>query len=197
MATDPRFPELVSLAAHDLRTPLATVSGFASTLLRLGTLDAQSTRYVQLIEASGEQLAEIIDDLGVVARIQGGRFEPAREEADSLELARQAAERLGDKAAASGTGAAVRVDVSLVAHSLAGLAHAALRHGGAERMDFTAEGTTVRISPLQDGAAAVVMGEQLKDLGAAAGRAVLDALGSRVSVDGESLLVELPTVQPA
>src|SRR4051812_39293982 len=98
MATDPRFPELVSLAAHDLRTPLATVSGFASTLLRLGTLDAQSTRYVQLIEASGDQLAEIVDDLGVVARIQGGRFEPALEDADSLALARAAAERLGEHA---------------------------------------------------------------------------------------------------
>src|SRR3954463_16541363 len=112
MATDPRFPELVSLAAHDLRTPLATVSGFASTLLRLGTLDPQSTRYVELIEASGAQLAEILDDLGVVARIEAGRFEPALEDADSLALARTAAERLGDKAAASGTGSPVRVDAA-------------------------------------------------------------------------------------
>ncbi len=192
MATDPRFPELVSLAAHDLRTPLATVSGFASTLLRLGTLDAQSTRYVELIVASGAQLAEIVDDLGVVARIQGGRFEPALEEADSLELARSAAERLGDKAAASGTGSPVRVDAELVAHSLAGLALAALLHGGAERMELAAEGATVRISPLQDGAAAVVMGYELKDLGAAAGRAVIEAIGGSVAVEGAVLAVRLP-----
>src|SRR3954471_15908317 len=110
MATDPRFPELVSLAAHDLRTPLATVFGFASTLLRLGTLDAQSTRYVELIEASGAQLAEIIDDIGVVARIQGGRFEPVREEADSFALASAAADRLGEQASVSGAGHRVRVD---------------------------------------------------------------------------------------
>src|SRR3954471_24699410 len=140
MATDPRFPELVSLAAHDLRTPLATVSGFASTLLRLGTLDPQSTRYVELIEASGAQLAEIVDDLGVVARIQGGRFEPALDEADSLELASAAGERLGEQASVSGNGQAVRVDSELAARSLAGLAYAALRHGGAERMALAVDG---------------------------------------------------------
>src|SRR3954471_5457936 len=127
MATYPRFPELVSLAAHDLRTPLATVSGFASTLLRLGTLDEQSTRFVQLIEASGEQLAEIIDDLGVLARIEGGRFEPALEEADSLHVAREGAARL--EAPVNGAGAPVRVDAELVARALAGLALAAQRHG--------------------------------------------------------------------
>ena len=191
MATDPRFPELVSLAAHDLRTPLATVSGFASTLLRLGTLDAQSTRFVELIEASGEQLAEIVNDLGVVARIQGGRFEPAREEADSLELAGNAAERVGDKAAATGAGTLVRVDAELVARALAGLATAALRHGGAERIELAVDGAIVRISPLQDGAAAVVMGDELKDLGAVAGKAVIEALGGTVAVEGDVLVVRL------
>ena len=29
------FPRLVSLACHDLRTPLATVFGFARTLVRM------------------------------------------------------------------------------------------------------------------------------------------------------------------
>jgi signal transduction histidine kinase len=192
MATDPRFPELVSLACHDLRTPLATVSGFASTLRRLGTLDAQSTRYVELIEASGAQLAEIVDDLGVVARIQGGRFEPTLEDADSLELAREAAARLGDTATADGTGAALRVDSELVARALAGLARAALRHGGLERVELAVDGATVRIAPLRPDAAAVVTGDELKDLGALAGRAVVEALGGTVAVDGEELAVRLP-----
>jgi signal transduction histidine kinase len=192
MATDPRFPELVSLACHDLRTPLATVSGFASTLRRLGKLDSQSTRYVELIEASGAQLAEIVDDLGVVARIQGGRFEPTLEDADSLELAREAAARLGDTATADGTGAALRVDSERVARALAGLARAALRHGGLERVALGVDGATVRIAPLRPDAAAVVTGDELKDLGALAGRAVVEALGGTVAVDGDALAVRLP-----
>jgi signal transduction histidine kinase len=191
MATDPRFPELVSLACHDLRTPLATVSGFASTLLRLGTLDPQTTRYVELIEASGAQLAEIVDDLGVVARIQGGRFEPALEEADSLEVAQAAAARLGD--AATGAGASVRVDADLATRALTALGSAGLRHGGAERIELAVDGPTITIAPLLGGAAAVVIGEELKDLGAAAGKIVLEALGAELSIDGTSLRVQLPT----
>src|SRR5262249_6466143 len=82
---DPRFPELVSLACHDLRTPLATVAGFATTLLRMGDIDEQRLRYLTLIEAAAAQLGEIIDDLGVVARLEGGRFEPASEPRNSLD----------------------------------------------------------------------------------------------------------------
>ena len=193
MATDPRFPELVSLACHDLRTPLATVSGFASTLLRLETLDPQSTRYVELIEASGAQLAEIVDDLGVLARIQGGRFEPALEPVDSLQLAQAAAEQLGDMASASGSGATVQVDAELVTRALAALAGAALRHGGADHIEFAVEGATVTIAPLLSESAAVVMGDELKDLGAATGGAIIEALGGTLGVDGESLSVQLPS----
>ena len=36
---DTSFARLVSLAAHDLRTPLATIHGFAQTLVRMGGLD--------------------------------------------------------------------------------------------------------------------------------------------------------------
>ena len=35
------FAQLVSLACHDLRTPLATATGFAHTLQRLDSLDAR------------------------------------------------------------------------------------------------------------------------------------------------------------
>ncbi len=147
---------------------------------------------MELIEASGAQLAEIVDDLGVVARIQGGRFEPALEEANSLDLARAAAERLGEQASVSGEGQTVRVDAELVARGLAGLAYAALRHGGAERMELAVDGPTIRISPLQAGAAAVVRGDELKDLGAAAGKAVIEALGGTVAVEGDALVVRLP-----
>ena len=39
MTDDSDFARLVSLACHDLRTPLATVHGFATTLVRGGGLD--------------------------------------------------------------------------------------------------------------------------------------------------------------
>jgi signal transduction histidine kinase len=43
-AADSSFPRLVSLAAHDLRTPLATIHGFAQTLIRMGDLGEPKQR---------------------------------------------------------------------------------------------------------------------------------------------------------
>src|SRR5580765_1928105 len=80
------FPQSVSLACHDLRTPLATVSGFAKTLLRADGLDGRTERFVGMIDDASEQLAKLLDELGVLARIESGRYEPPLLEADTLEL---------------------------------------------------------------------------------------------------------------
>ena len=74
--SDSSFPRLVSLACHDLRTPLATVYGFARTLTRAGELDERSARFVTMIEEASEQMTELLDELGTAARIESGRWEP-------------------------------------------------------------------------------------------------------------------------
>src|SRR5881296_1217171 len=63
--TDSSFPQLVSLAAHDLRTPLATIHGFAQTLVRLGVVGQPEQRYLEMIDAAADQLAEILDEIGL------------------------------------------------------------------------------------------------------------------------------------
>ena len=73
---DTSFPRLVSLAAHDLRTPLATIHGFAQTLVRMGDLGQPKQRYLEMIDVASRQLAELLDELGLAARIEGGRYEP-------------------------------------------------------------------------------------------------------------------------
>jgi len=71
------FSRLVSLACHDLRTPLATVSGFAKTMLRLDELeDDKRDRYLGLIDTAADELAELLDLLSLAARIEGGRYDP-------------------------------------------------------------------------------------------------------------------------
>ena len=103
MSTRDRFPDLVSLACHDIRTPLATISGFAGTLIRMGGLDPQMERYVGLIEAAAQQITELTDQLSAAARVENGRLDSSRAVHDSLELAREAASRVGgDRATASG-----------------------------------------------------------------------------------------------
>src|SRR3989475_5999449 len=92
-----KFPQLVSLAAHDLRTPLATVSGFAKTLIRTEVLEEPASRYVEIIEAAAGQMVELLDELGLAARIEAGRYQPSLREADTLALARAAAATLGEE----------------------------------------------------------------------------------------------------
>ena len=191
--SDASFPRLVSLAAHDLRTPLATIHGFAQTLVRAGDLGEPKQRYLEMIDSAALQLAELLDELGVAARIEGGRYEPARQAADTLDLARGAAEQLGeDRVVVSGDGAKVQVDVEPIQRGISALAQAALRHGGLEQVELRVTGATLAISPITPSSGPVLLGEELRDLGAAVAVTVIRALGGSVALEGDTLEVELP-----
>ena len=192
---EPDFARLVSLAAHDLRTPLATVHGFARTLLASPELPDPVPRYLGMIDQASVQLSEILDLLGLAARIEGRRYDPVLREADSLALAVAAAEAGGEVLSASGTGAQVAVDVDAVVRALSDLAVAALRHGVQKAVELRVAGADVRILPVTAEAAGVVLGEDLKDLGAAVAVKLVRALGGAVALDGEALVVTLPQSQ--
>jgi signal transduction histidine kinase len=178
------FPSLVSLACHDLRTPLATVSGFAKTLLRLEEFDREKTsRYLTLIDAASDELVVLLDLVSLAARIEGGRYDPVLREADSFELAPEGA---------SGTGTTVNVDPEPVQKALAALARAAARHGGVD-VSTSVDGPRVSIEPVVAAAAPVVLGEEQKDLAAAVAVRLLRVLGADVTLEGERLTVTLPT----
>ena len=191
---DTSFARLVSLAAHDLRTPLATINGFAQTLVRMGGLEEPKGRYVEMIAAASSQLADLLDELGLAARIEAGRYEPNLQEVDTLELARGAAADLGEeRVGVGGVGGTVRVDVDATQRGLSALARCALRHGGLERVDLRADETQVTIAPVTAASAPVLLGRDLRDLGAAVAVRLVEALGGSVSVDGGTAVVRLPT----
>jgi signal transduction histidine kinase len=183
---EPDFPSLVSLACHDLRTPLATVQGFAKTLLRRGEADEQTERWLQLIDSASDELVALLDPVALAARIENGRYEPVTREIDSLELARAAVPD------ATGEGAAVQVDVEATETALAALVRAAARHGGVD-VSVAVRGDQVELHPLTAEAAPVVLGDELKDLGAAVALRVVRSLGGSVVADDGRLLVRLPT----
>jgi len=191
-APDSSFSYLVSLACHDLRTPLATVHGFARTLTRLADVQPPADRYLEMMAVASEQLGELLDELGLAARIEGGRWEPNLQPADTLELARAAAARLDDSVGAAGEGADALVDRETAERSLYALARAALRHGGLDRLELKVDRTELTFSPLPADAAPVVLGESMKDFGAAVAVRAVRALGGSVDVVGEALVVRLP-----
>jgi signal transduction histidine kinase len=191
MKDDTDFARLVSLAVHDLRTPLATVHGFAKTLVR-GGLEPPNDRYVEMIDAASAQLAELLDELSLAARIDSGRYEPTLREADTLELAQAAAARLGEeRVMVSGEGATVETDADSLERGIAALAQSALRHGGFDEVTVEVAGTELRISPVTPASAPVVLGVDLRDLGAAVAARLVARLGGSLAVDGETLVVRL------
>jgi signal transduction histidine kinase len=186
------FARLVSLACHDLRTPLATVHGFATTLARGGDLEPPADRYVEMIDAASAQIAELIDELSLAARIELDRYEPTPREANTLELAQAAAARLGeDRVHVSGSGAAIETDAESVERGLAALFQSALRHGGLDDVDVVVDGRELRLSPVTSASAPVVLGDDLRDLGAAVAVRLVRQLGGSVGIDGETLQIRL------
>jgi signal transduction histidine kinase len=181
------FPRLVSLACHDLRTPLATIYGFARTLNRVGEHDERTVRFLAMIEEAAEQLTVLLDELGVASRIEDGRWEPALLEADTLELARADDDRI----VVEGAGTAIETETEAVSRGLAALAVAAIRFGPAERVTWRVHGRELELSPVTAVAAPVVGGESMRDLGSLVARAVIEELGGSVAVDGETLRVRL------
>jgi signal transduction histidine kinase len=195
MHTDTSFSRLVSLACHDLRTPLATVSGFARTLERTASLEPPADRYVTMIVAAVEQLVELLDELTLAARIEGGRYEPALAGADSFALAEGAARRLGaDRVRVEGEGAPVHVEPEATERGVSALVQAALRHGGLDEVAVRVRGPVLEVTPITPSSAQVVLAEDLRDLGAAVAVSLLHALGGSLAVEGETLRIDLPAV---
>jgi signal transduction histidine kinase len=192
MKNDTSFARLVSLACHDVRTPLATVHGFAKTLTRTVDLQAPADRYVEMIEAASAQMAELLDELSLVARIESGRYDPGLREAHTFALAEAAVERLGeDRVKISGEGTTITTDVDGIDRGVSALIQAALRHGGLDEVEVVVRGTVIDVSPITDSSAAVVLGRELRDLGAAVAVQLIEFLGGAVDVEDGTLTIAL------
>lgn len=187
MPSDPSFSRVVSLACHDLRTPLATIYGFARTLTRGDDLDERTARFLGMIEEAAEQMTGMLDELGVAARIVGDRWDPGVREADTLELATADDERVE----AAGRGETIETEPDELARSLRSLAVAAARYGGVERVRWEVDGRELTLSPVEPEAAPVLLGDELRDLGSLVARLVIERLGGSLAVEDGALRVTL------
>jgi signal transduction histidine kinase len=186
--------ELVSVACHDIKTPLATVYGFARTLEKL-PLEDPAPRYLEMVAAASVQIDELVDQLRLVARIEAGKYEPVLAERDSLELAHKAAGRLEEsRVNVSGNGVPVRVDPEPTVRAVSQLARATARFGGHESVDLEVRGPELMLSPLSHAAEPVVLGEDPRELAAPAAALLIRALGGALVAANERLLIRLPAV---
>ncbi len=130
---------LISTVAHELRSPLTSVKGFSSTLLRRWDrfTDAQKQLMLQTIEADADRVTRLITELLDISRIDAGRLQVRRQPVDVEAAVRGQVQR----AVAAGAGAEafevtvepgvpeIWADPDRLEQILANLLENGLRHG--------------------------------------------------------------------
>src|SRR3954466_9042652 len=94
-----RKDRFLSLAAHELKTPLTSIKGFSYSLARrLEKGEPCDPRHVQVLERQGGGGALLLEEMLEVSRIETGRFVLHQEPCEMVELVeatRRALRRLG------------------------------------------------------------------------------------------------------
>ena len=86
--------------SHELRTPLTAVLGFADLMSRDPGIPGRARENVAIILRSGEHLLALINDILDLSRIEVGRIEVDRRDADILEIVRNVLDMMRERAAA-------------------------------------------------------------------------------------------------
>ncbi len=70
--------ELVTMVAHELRSPLTSISGFSELLLDRSTTKAQAMEYAGIILKESNRLSELINKFLDISRIESGKVQPKK-----------------------------------------------------------------------------------------------------------------------
>jgi signal transduction histidine kinase len=84
--------EFVSLVAHELRTPMTSIQGYADMLLKeaCGSLSPQQAQFIQTIRGNVVRMAILVSDLQDVSRIETGHMQLERRPSDFEDVLRDA-----------------------------------------------------------------------------------------------------------
>lgn len=77
MTDEARLAELISGAGHELRSPLTSIKGFSSTLVKRWDrfTDEQRLQFIETIHSDSERMSRIVTEVLDLARVEAGRLE--------------------------------------------------------------------------------------------------------------------------
>ena len=195
---------LLANVSHDLRTPIASVAGYVDALQR--GLGSDPDRYLAIIAAKTDELAELTDDLFYEARLDSGDLKLRLVRLDLAEAARRAVLGFEPQLAARSVAVAIDIpecacivhaDASAVARILGNLISNALRHARAMTafsVTLASEGEACVVHLVNDGAELPADTERLFErgvagagggagLGLSIARELAERLGATVEVE--------------
>jgi PAS domain S-box-containing protein len=201
--------DFVSTVSYVLRTPLTSIYGFASTLLRddLEFPDADRRVFLEYIMTETERLTGIVDDLLQVSSIDAGSVEVHVADVQVSPVLHDAVDRARERGARrhitvhGEDGLSVRADAEKLETVLANLVDNAARftpEGGEIRVEVGSDGDNVRIG-VHDSGAGIPPAEQKQlftkfyvspgssgiagsGLGLYISKGLIDAMGGRIWV---------------
>lgn len=88
--------DFLHLAAHEMKTPLATFKGYVQILLRLGGHDEREREALDVLDRQTKRLARLVQRLLDASRIQSGEWTVSRAEVNVCELVEQAVRAVQD-----------------------------------------------------------------------------------------------------
>jgi signal transduction histidine kinase len=155
-----RERRFVADASHELRTPLAVLKAELEAAIRIGEHDPEVRESLGVALEETDHLAQLAEDLLLIARAADGRLPVHREQVEVGELLERTRQRFSDRAReqgreirfdAQGVGS-VWVDPLRARQALGNLVDNALRHGGGEiRLSARRSGKAIEIDVSDEG----------------------------------------------
>jgi signal transduction histidine kinase len=92
--------EFVSIASHQLRTPLTAIKGYISMILEgsYGALNGTQERPMKSVYESNERLIRLVNDLLNISRIESGRIDMKWAQRSTADIIKSVIEEIGIKA---------------------------------------------------------------------------------------------------
>jgi signal transduction histidine kinase len=135
-----RERRFVADASHELRTPLAVLKAELEAAIRVGGDDPEVRESLAVALEETDHLAQLAEDLLLLARAADGRLPIHREQVESRELLERTRQRFADRARQQGreirvdatANGSLSVDPLRARQALGNLVDNALRHGRGE-----------------------------------------------------------------
>ena len=211
--SDPRLAEMISKMAHELRSPLTSVKGFSSMLMKRWDrfTDEQRFQFVETIHHDAERMSRIVSEVLDLARLESGRLELHRAQHELAPIAQRASGNLATMPGVErievnvGDGVVVDADAERLESVLTNLLENALKFSdaGPITLEASVEGdmTLIKVTDLGVGVEKgrleeIFEGPQPAHSGAAMptggglglylARGVLGAHGGSISIDSKA-----------